>query len=79
MHDGRFKTLDEVIDHYSGHIEQSPSLSALLQNTTKDMSGRGLHLTVAEKKDILSFLNMLTDSTFINDPRFSDPHIKQVN
>ncbi|HEY4147434.1 MAG TPA: cytochrome c peroxidase [Chitinophagaceae bacterium] len=79
MHDGRFKTLEEVIDHYSEHIEQSPSLSALLQNTPKDITGRGLHLTAAGKKNILSFLNMLTDSTFINDPRFSDPHIKQVN
>ncbi len=76
MHDGRFKTLEEVIDHYSEHIQPGPTLSTLLQ---ANAATHGLHLAPQEKKDILLFLDMLTDSTFINDPRFSDPHLKQIN
>lgn len=74
MHDGRFNTLDEVIDHYSDHIKESESLSAFLRDESNDIGGKTLHLKPEEKKDIIAFLNMLTDSTFINDPRFSDPH-----
>lgn len=71
MHDGRFGTLAEVIDHYSEHVAASPTLSPTLQDT-----GRKpilLHLSVAEKADLIAFLNTLTDSTFITDPRFADP------
>lgn len=65
MHDGRFPDLESVIDHYSDHIAHSETLSPFLQQP--------LHLTQREKKDLLAFLNMLTDSTFITDPRFADP------
>jgi cytochrome c peroxidase len=73
MHDGRFATLPEVLDHYSGHIAGGPTLSP----TLRDSAGRPvqLHLTDVEKKALLAFLNTLTDSTFITDPRFSDPKI----
>jgi len=74
MHDGRFKTLDEVIDHYSDHIKESPSLSTFLRGESNDKGGKTLNLHPEEKKAIIAFLNMLTDSTFINDPRFSDPN-----
>lgn len=65
MHDGRFPDLESVIDHYSGHIAHSETLSPFLQQP--------LHLTKQEKKDLLAFLRLLTDSTFITDPRFSNP------
>ena len=73
MHDGRFTTLPEVLDHYSEHIAGGPTLSP----TLRDSAGRPvlLHLTDVEKKALLAFLNTLTDSTFITDPRFSDPKI----
>ena len=73
MHDGRFATLPEVLDHYSGHITGGPTLSP----TLRDSAGRPvqLQLTDMEKKALLAFLNTLTDSTFITDPRFSDPKI----
>jgi cytochrome c peroxidase len=73
MHDGRFATLPEVLDHYSEHIAGGPTLSP----TLRDSAGRPvlLHLTDVEKKALLAFLNTLTDSTFITDPRFSDPKI----
>lgn len=71
MHDGRFATLGQVIDHYSDHIEPSPTLSP----TLRDTAGRpaDLRLTPDEKKSLLAFLDTLTDSTFITDPRFSRP------
>ena len=74
MHDGRFKTLDEVVDHYSDHLKESEVLSTFLRGESNDIGGKTLHLKPEEKKDIIAFLNMLTDSTFINDPRFSDPN-----
>jgi len=39
--------------------------------------GRGLHLSTQEKKDLLAFLRMLTDSSFITDKRFSNPFVKK--
>jgi cytochrome c peroxidase len=71
MHDGRFKTLQEVIDHYSEHIRPSPTLSPSLKDTAN--SPVNLRLSGEEKADLLAFLRMLTDSAFITDPRFSDP------
>jgi cytochrome c peroxidase len=71
MHDGRFASLQEVIDHYSDHILPSPTLSPSLKDTANTPSR--LRLTSGEKADLLAFLHMLTDSAFITDPRFSDP------
>jgi cytochrome c peroxidase len=73
MHDGRFKTLEEVVDHYNEHIQQSSTLSIFLQNNSNNINGNNLGLTSEEKKDILAFLRMLTDSSFITDKRFSNP------
>jgi cytochrome c peroxidase len=73
MHDGRFKTLEEVVDHYSEHVIESVSLSSFIRGVSNDKNGKALNLRPDEKKDIIAFLNMLTDSTFISDPRFSDP------
>lgn len=78
MHDGRFKTLEQVIDHYSEHIEQSPSLSSFLQGESNVINGKSLKLQPAEKKELVAFLNMLTDSSFINNPKFSNPHLTAV-
>jgi cytochrome c peroxidase len=76
MHDGRFKTLEEVLDHYNDHILPSASLAPLIIEATNEVGGKSLLLTPQEKQDVLAFLHMLTDSTFINDPRFSDPNLK---
>jgi cytochrome c peroxidase len=73
MHDGRFKTLEEVVDHYNEHIQQSATLSVFLQNNSNDGKGTELALTSQEKKDIVAFLHLLTDSSFITDKRFSNP------
>ncbi|RKR83950.1 cytochrome c peroxidase [Mucilaginibacter gracilis] len=74
MHDGRFKTLQDVVDHYSDHIRQSVALSTFLRGQSNEKNGKTLKLLPEEKKQLVAFLNMLTDYTFVNDPRFSDPH-----
>jgi cytochrome c peroxidase len=77
MHDGRFKTLQEVVDHYSDHVAESVSLSTFMRGESNQLNGKTLKLLPKEKRQIIAFLNMLTDSTFISDPRFADPHLKQ--
>lgn len=79
MHDGRFKTLREVIDHYSEHIKESAALSAILRGESNELNGKALLLHADEKQAIIAFLSMLTDESFIHDPRFSDPHTLASN
>ncbi|MEM9920300.1 MAG: cytochrome c peroxidase [Bacteroidota bacterium] len=64
MHDGRFETLEEVLDHYSsgGHI--APNL---------DPNMRPLELTDVEKRQLLAFLHALTDTSYYDNPLFQDP------
>ncbi|MCU0445162.1 MAG: cytochrome-c peroxidase [Microscillaceae bacterium] len=73
MHDGRFKTLREVLDHYNDHVQSSKYLDPLIVEATNEVDGQSLLLTEAEKADIIYFLNMLTDSSFINNPKFANP------
>lgn len=77
MHDGRFGTLEEVLEHYDEHIQMSQTLDPLIIEASNEMPVQGepikLHLTEDEKEAILAFLHMLTDSTFITDERFSNP------
>ena len=75
MHDGRFATLEEVVDHYSDHIAESETLSSFIKGVSNQKNGKTLNLTAGEKNDLVSFLHMLTDSSFINNPKFSNPHI----
>jgi len=81
MHDGRFKNLEEVLDHYNEHIQPSKTLSVVLKNRPNDPEGKNLGLTAKEKSNIISFLKMLTDTTFISNPKFSNPHLsrKQIS
>jgi cytochrome c peroxidase len=64
MHDGRFDTLDKVIDHYSKEVKPHPTL---------DPRMRRLHFTDSEKAALIAFLKTLTDQKFLTDPKFSDP------
>jgi len=79
MHDGRFKTLEEVVDHYSEHLQQSASLSSFLRSESNEAGGKSLKLLPVEKKQLIAFLNMLTDSAFITNPAFSNPHLISTN
>lgn len=76
MHDGRFATLEEVMNHYNEHIVlNSPNIDPLILNTTNDprQQSNQLELTPQEKTLIIKFLHTLTDSTFIQNPSFSEP------
>jgi len=79
MHDGRFKTLEEVIEHYSDNIKQSETLSPFIAKTQNAHGSIGLNLTENEKDDIITFLHALTDTEFINNPEFSDPRSTPEN
>jgi cytochrome c peroxidase len=71
MHDGRFKTLTEVIDHYSTGIADHPNLDVRLKGgNNRPMQ---MDITDHEKQAIIAFLNTLTDYNMVTDPKFSDP------
>lgn len=70
MHDGRFSTLDEVIEHYSSGIHMSPTIDPLIEFGSQG----GVQLDVQEKYLLKKFLLTLTDENFINNPKFKDPH-----
>ncbi|MEI6883023.1 MAG: cytochrome c peroxidase [Bacteroidota bacterium] len=69
MHDGRFKTLEEVINFYSSGVTWSPSISPLMHH----VANHGVQLTPAQKSDLKDFILALTDSSFIVNPAFSRP------
>jgi cytochrome c peroxidase len=71
MHDGRFATLEEVIDHYSEGIQAHPNLSPELRSS--DGSPRRMNFTSHQKAALIAFLETVTDEQLINDPKFSDP------
>jgi len=77
MHDGRFATLEEVIEHYDEGIHQSETLDILIIEGSNENQASGerpqLFLTEQEKEDILAFLHMLTDEKFVTNPEFSNP------
>lgn len=74
MHDGRFNTLEEVLDHYNEHIQPSKTLSTFISGVSNEVGGTSLSLSEDEKNAIVSFLKLLTDETFVTNPEFSNPH-----
>jgi len=70
MHDGRFDTLEEVVDHYNHNIKISPTLNSTLASV---QNNGGLQLTPQDKSDLIAFLKTLTDYELINNPKFSNP------
>ncbi|GAB3829237.1 cytochrome-c peroxidase [Pontibacter rugosus] len=74
MHDGRFTTLEQVLDHYNDHLKyNSPNLDPLIIEASNEPGGKTLLLTADEKRKIIAFLHTLTDSSFTKDKRFSTP------
>lgn len=71
MHDGRFATLEQVIDHYSTGVQDHPNLDNRLRNN--DGSVRLANLNNDERAALVAFLHTLTDNDFINDEKFSNP------
>lgn len=72
MHDGRFATLEDVINHYNEGIQRSPNLDQVFISwDTGDAITIGL--TDTEKSALVAFLHTLTDEDYLRDERFSDP------
>ena len=71
MHDGRFATLAEVVEHYNSGVQNGPALD----NRLKDGAGnpQRLNLSAADKAALVAFMQTLTDTTLVNDPKFSNP------
>ena len=67
MHDGRFKKLSQVLNHYSNGIEDSPNLAAQLKG--------GIKLNSDERVDIIAFLLTLSDKVFVFDSELQTPKI----
>lgn len=65
MHDGRFATLEEVIDHYNFGGHNSSTIDPLMKKVNI-----GLGLNNQDKEDLINYLKTLTDTAFINNPNF---------
>jgi cytochrome c peroxidase len=68
MHDGRFFTLEAVLNHYSSGIVNSATLDSSLNNN----GTLGIPLTELEKTQLIAFLKTLTDNQYLTDTRFSE-------
>ena len=73
MHDGRFATLEEVIEHYDTGVQANPNLdNRLMQGNNV----RRLNLSDNDKQALVDFLNTLTDEQFITDEKYANPFIE---
>ena len=69
MHDGRFATLDEVLEHYRTGVVISPGLAPQLQQHDQP----GIPVSTSEKKAIIAFLLTLTDKDFMSNKTYAAP------
>jgi cytochrome c peroxidase len=81
MHDGRFGTLEEVLNHYNEGISVSSTLSPLILEASNLDIAPGdrvsLNLTAEETAAVIAFLHTLTDEDFVTDKRFSNPFLAE--
>ena len=68
MHDGRFTTLEQVINHYSEGLQFSSTIDPLM----KKVNQGGVNLSLQDKADLKAFLLTLSDLNFINNPDFQE-------
>ncbi|MFT5985081.1 MAG: cytochrome c peroxidase, partial [Planctomycetota bacterium] len=66
MHDGRFATLEEVVNHYSEGLVFSDTIDPLM----KAVGEGGVQLSEEDKADLVAFLRSLSDPSFINNPYY---------
>lgn len=86
MHDGRFRTLEEVVNFYSDSVKAHPNLSGFLRtiipgtinpnnNTCDTCPPRIPHYSATEKAALVAFLRTLTDTVLTTDIRWSNPYV----
>jgi cytochrome c peroxidase len=73
MHDGRFRTLEQVIAFYDSGVQNNPGLDGRLRGPGGNGQPLRLNLSAAERASLVAFLGTLTDNTFLADVRFSNP------
>lgn len=71
MHDGRFTSLRQVVDHYAEGVQGAAGLDPLLRNPSGQPQRLGL--SPAQRDALVAYLHTLTDQAFLTDPRFADP------
>ncbi|WP_160716148.1 cytochrome-c peroxidase [Chitinophaga solisilvae] len=71
MHDGRFTTLEQVLEHYHTGIKQNPNIGIQLSGISPGIPFRGNDMA-----DIIAFLKTLTDHSLATDPKFADPFVQ---
>jgi len=71
MHDGRFSTLEQTIEHYNSGVQSNVNLDKNLRNANGTLLRPNLN--ALEKKAMIAFLNTLTDVTMLTDPKYSNP------
>lgn len=76
MHDGRFNTLEEVIEHYNSGVQAHPNLNDQL-TTDSSIGGNPvqMNLTAEEKAALIAFLRTLDDHILMQDIRYSNPFV----
>lgn len=74
MHDGRFATLEEVVEHYSTGVKDNPNLSPPLRvGNTPNGQPHNLNLSTDDKAALVAFLKTLTDNTIAGEAKYSSP------
>ena len=68
MHDGRFNTLEEVVEHYNSGVKMSPTVSPLIIPTIQ----KGLGLSAQDKADLVAFLKTLSDPGLLTNPAYAN-------
>lgn len=68
MHDGRFGSLQSVLDFYANGVRDSETLDPILKQNDR----LGIALSEDDKEALIAFLNTLTDTTYLNDERFAE-------
>jgi cytochrome c peroxidase len=76
MHDGRFTTLDQVVDHYNSGVQAGPALDNRLKAGGANGPPLQLNLSVADRAALVAFLRTLDDPTLTTDAKFSSPFKK---
>ncbi len=71
MHDGRFASLEQVIDFYSHNVKQSPYIHPFMHHVNRG----GVQLTPLQKSHLIAFIKTLRDDEFLQNPLFSKPKV----
>lgn len=71
MHDGRFATLEQVVEHYNSGIQAHPNLSGILKDTNENPVR--LNFSTAQKNALVAFMKTLTDNSVATEVRWSNP------